>query len=169
LLTRVGTEVIFSLVQRDFMFPSGLVCNVWQITFRSEFWDLPSQCSIPWQEIFNNDEIITDGTGDSLQWRSFSIEATKDEEEAMDAFLFEAAASAEAETVKADDEEADTDQFLLEAASLFEAEEKAAEMEEEEEAVLVQAAEEADNDAMLIKAVEEAELDQLLLEAAQNF
>lgn len=81
---------------------------------RSEFWDLPKHCAIPWQDLFDDEE-----DRGSL-WNSFfSDERTsKKEEEEIDALLLQAAEEAVA-----------TDQLLLQIAE-----------EEEDELFMTQAA-----------------------------
>ena len=91
----------------------------------SKFWNLPAQCAIPWQELFDLD---VKGDRGSL-WDSFSNEKTLEEESAMDSFLMEAVDHVQDQDeverdmdeflLQAADEADATDQFLLEAADEF--------------------------------------------------
>merc|ERR1719273_458099 len=92
--------------------------------FRSNFWDLPDHCALPWQELFDDEnKTKTAGSDDAdatsvsaagkysveevdhqnSLWNSFANEKTRQEEEEIDALLLEA------------EEESAMDQFLLQA------------------------------------------------------
>ena len=126
------------------------------LNYRSEFWDLPSECALPWEEIFD------DPISPKPVWKSFSgSEMSKTEEDAMDALLVEAC-----------DEMDPVDAFLLEAADKMDADQFDSEMDAEDQFLL----EAAGDDSVKIDSKDDAKKDPFsddiddifLMEAAEN-